>query len=119
MSEVCLYFLVRYDEIHTIKQSFSKLFQISLGDVSIKETILPNISLIEVLTPAERSVKSVRNLNVKAINSNTAGKLSAFENEDIEVRLLLKRFKNIDKRESFNFLLQLLIYEPEEFSWLK
>jgi len=119
MSNEFLYFLARNDESDKIKHSFSDLFQVSLGDVSIKETVIPDISVIEVLLPEERNVKSTRNLNVLAINLNTAIMLSDFENESVETRSLLKRFENIDQRENFNFLLQLLVSEHEETSWLK
>ena len=119
MSKIRLYFLARYDESDIMKQSFSKLFQASLDDVSINETIIPNISVIEISTPAKKSVKSTRNLNVLAISSKTARMLSDPKEENKEVRALLKLFKNVDERENFNFLLQLLTSAPKETSWLK
>lgn len=119
MSKIRLYFLARYDESDIMKQSFSKLFQASLDDVSINETIIPNISVIEISTLAKESVKSTRNLNVFAISSKTARMLSDPKEENKEVRALLKRFKNVDERENFNFLLQLLTSAPKETSWLK
>ena len=90
-----------------------------MDDLSIKETIITNICIIEVLVPAAISIKSTRNLNVIAINANAAGMLSDLQNEKVEIRSLLQRFKNIDNRENFSYLLQLLKTEPKETSWLK
>ena len=119
MSKIHLYFLARYDESDIMKQSFSKLFGLSLDDMSINETIIPNISVIEISMPEERSVISTRNLNVRATNATAASKLTAFGSQSTEIRVLMTRFKNIDERENFNFLLQLLVSEPKGFSWLR
>jgi hypothetical protein len=119
MSEIRLYFLSRCDEIGALKESFINLFQVSDENVISKETIIPNICVIHVSQLGEEVVKSVRNLNVKAINSETADKFLDFKKESKELKELLRRLKNIDKSENFDFLLQLLISEPEGFSWLK
>ena len=117
MSKFRLHFLVRCDEIHKIREFVANLLQVSSKNIILKEIVVPNICVIHAVQIGEEVVKRIRNLNIKVINSEIADMLKVSGNKTEEVKELLKHFKNIAKRENFDFLLNSMEHEAEKFAW--